>query len=70
MCSKLSIFVRNATVNPFQDVVRAVAGLLNHLRALKSADTAAFNDDYKQAVVLYRNMRKTSKGDGQGKVHQ
>jgi len=39
-------------------VVRAVAGLLHYLRALTSAGSPAFNEDYKLALKVYESMQK------------
>jgi uncharacterized protein (DUF2235 family) len=49
-------------------IVRAVAGLLHHLRALSSAGTDAFELDYEQTLKVYKSMRKTSKL-GPGQIH-
>ena len=46
-------------------VVRAVAGLLHHLRILNTAGTDAFAKDYKLALEHYRSLR-----DASGTVHQ
>ncbi|KAI0425236.1 hypothetical protein F5Y09DRAFT_335121 [Xylaria sp. FL1042] len=55
-------------------VVRAVAGLLHHLRALVSADIVSdasktFNKDYKEALEVYEELQKGSKLKGEGNVH-
>ncbi|KAI1345632.1 hypothetical protein F5Y01DRAFT_323014 [Xylaria sp. FL0043] len=55
-------------------VVRAVAGLLHHLRALVSADIIGdadrtFNKDYKEALKVYQKLQKGSHLKGEGNVH-
>ena len=50
-------------------VVRAVASLLHHLMALTSAGTPAFEKHYREALKIYRGMRKTSKLHQAGQIH-
>ncbi|KAG4437219.1 hypothetical protein IFR05_007308 [Cadophora sp. M221] len=54
-------------------VVRAVAGLLHHMRALTSAGTKAFTEDYSKALRVYEVMQKLAQKRnttlGPGQVH-
>ncbi|KAI0534258.1 hypothetical protein GGR58DRAFT_520511 [Xylaria digitata] len=55
-------------------VVRAVAGLLHHLRALSSADIVndgnkTFNKDYKEALKVCEKLQKGSRLKGEGNLH-
>lgn len=54
-------------------VVRAVAGLLHYLRALASAGSPAFNEDYKLALKVYESMQKKALKQnstlGPGQIH-
>ncbi|KZF26032.1 hypothetical protein L228DRAFT_3439 [Xylona heveae TC161] len=49
-------------------VVRAVAGLLHYLRAISSAGTPQFAEDYKTALKVYATFQKQSKL-GPGQIH-
>ncbi|KAI9700970.1 MAG: hypothetical protein M1820_006615 [Bogoriella megaspora] len=49
-------------------VVRAVAGLLHYLRAISSAGTAQFDEDYKTALKIYEAMQKQGQL-GPGRIH-
>lgn len=49
-------------------VVRAVAGLLHYMRALKSATTASFDDDCHEALKVYQKMVEKDELPDQGPV--
>lgn len=42
-------------------VVRAVAGLLHHLKALSSAGTPQFEQDFKERMKTHKEMQRTGK---------
>lgn len=48
-------------------VVRAVAGLLHYMRALSSAGTSQFNEDYKRSLDIYQSMQRNG-NLGKGRV--
>lgn len=41
--------------------MRAVAGMLHYMKALVSADTPSFKQDYSHALEVYRAMHRNSK---------
>ena len=50
------------------DIVRAVAGLLHHFKALKSAGTPTFAEDYQNALRQYHALRKSPETVRMGQV--
>ncbi|KAF2810896.1 uncharacterized protein BDZ99DRAFT_462193 [Mytilinidion resinicola] len=50
-------------------VVRAVAGLLHHLRALTSAGTPAFKSDFAGGLRRYKDLQRRS-AQGAGQAHE
>ncbi|KAL8723618.1 MAG: hypothetical protein Q9181_007246 [Wetmoreana brouardii] len=50
-------------------VVRAVASLLHHIRALTSAGTPEFDKHFEHAIQAYRSMKGSSKPEEVGRIH-
>lgn len=50
-------------------VVRAVAGLLHHIRALTSAGTPAFKSDFAGGLRRYKDLQRRS-SQGAGQIHE